>query len=333
MTQAPPYVKPPRGQPPKDPARLAVYLEQRAAAHRYLIWAAQQEPGKGGILAAPPKVVSPSPPLIAETRNAVISRVADRFEIMYKLTKGCAIGAIRSLIISGAGGIGKTYGVTGVLEAERMTRQAQIELMPDSGIEPLLVEVKGGYMTPLQLYKTLYRNRFANSVLVFDDCDVVLENITSIGLLKHALDTTDKRMITYASSAPELVDESIPFEHEFQGTVIFISNVNFNGIIEHGRSKIVPHLQALVTRTGGVLDLKLHTIRDKVIWIRHVIESSNMLVEKGLSREQQDLAIAYMEDNQDRILHLSFRTMTHIAGYMKTDWSDWQRLANVLMLK
>lgn len=311
-----PVVQPPRGAPPKDPVKLAAYMAQKKAY--------QESTGMAAVYSPVHSIV--------ETPDQVIGRVSDRFEIMYKVTRGCAQGAIRSLILSGAGGIGKTYGVTEVVENERKSRQAQIEMMPDAGIPELIVEVIGGYMTSMALYMALYRNRFENSLLIFDDCDVVLEDSKSINLLKHALDTTPVRTVSYASDAQALKDADIPQTFQFQGTIIVISNLDFHSIVARNRNKLVPHLQALMTR-ALLLDLKLHTNRDKVIWINHVVQSTNMLVNEGLSGEQQQIAMKYLEQNQDSLLSLSFRSVRQIAGFMKTDWKNWQQYANVLMLK
>jgi hypothetical protein len=320
-TMALPVVSgPPRGAPPKDPTKLALYLERKAQ------WQKQ-----AGVSSNLNMSVSPVHH-IPETPDQIISRVSERFEIMYKMTKGCAQGVLRSLIITGAGGIGKTFGVTEVVERERADREATIEMMPESGIPELIVDVIGGYMTPMSLYMALYRNRFENSLLIFDDCDSVLEDGKSINLLKHATDTTPIRRISYASDAQTLKDNNVPQSFVFQGTIIVISNLNFHGIVNQGRHKLVPHLKALMTRTD-VLDLKLHTNRETVIWINHVVSSTNMLVNEGLSGEQQTMVMQYLDKNQDELQSLSFRNVRRIAGYMKMDWNSWQQMANVLMLR
>lgn len=311
---------PPRGAPPKDPVKLAAYLERKAQ------W--QKMSGNNTNLNM---AISPVH-YVNETPEQIIERVSDRFDIMYKIAKGCAQGLVPSIVISGAGGIGKTWGITQIVENERQQRQAMLELMPNTGVSELIVEVIGGYMTPLHLYMALYRNRFDNSLLIFDDCDSVLEDGKSINLLKHATDSSPVRKISYASGAKELEDEDIPTGFEFQGTIMVISNYDFHGIVARGRHKLVPHLQALMTRTD-VLDLKLHSNREKVIWINHVVESTNMLVNDGLSGEQQTMVMKYLETHQDSFLSLSFRNVRRIAGYMKMDFENWERYANVLMLK
>jgi hypothetical protein len=311
---------PPRGAPPKDPVKLAAYLDKKAQ------WQKMAGPNPSLNMAVSPVHYVP------ETPEQIIARVSDRFDIMYKIAKGCAQGLVRSLVISGAGGIGKTYGVTQIVEQERQERQAMIELMPDAGVNELIVEVIGGYMTPLHLYMALYRNRFENSLLIFDDCDSVLEDSKSINLLKHATDSSPKRHISYASGAQELENNDVPSGFEFQGTIMVISNLDFHGIVARGRHKLVPHLQALMTRTD-VLDLKLHSNREKVIWINHVVESTNMLINEGLSGEQQKMVMQYLEKHQDNFQSLSFRNVRRIAGYMKMDFDNWERYANVLMLR
>ncbi len=47
-----------------------------------------------------------------ETDEEIIVRIEDRFSILHEITAGAAVGDIRSLIVSGAPGIGKSAGIT-----------------------------------------------------------------------------------------------------------------------------------------------------------------------------------------------------------------------------
>ena len=97
-----------------------------------------------------------------------------------------------------------------------------------------------GYSTPKGLYRTLFENR--NGVIVFDDCDSVLRDPVSLNLLKGALDSYERRIISWRA---DIRDEDLPTSFEFRGRVIFISNLGSNQID-----------QAIISRSMAV-DLKI----------------------------------------------------------------------------
>ena len=84
--------------------------------------------------------------------------------------------------------------------------------------------VATGYSTPLSLYKNLYLNN--GRIIVFDDCDSVLTNKTTLGILKGALDDKDRRVVSYDSTSEKL--GSIPNSFEFTGRVLIITNETFD---------------------------------------------------------------------------------------------------------
>jgi hypothetical protein len=59
-------------------------------------------------------------------------------------------------------------------------------------------------------------------IVIFDDCDSAFKDPISANILKGALDSNGKRIITWGA---ESRDESIPSRFEFYGKVIFISNL------------------------------------------------------------------------------------------------------------
>ena len=115
---------------------------------------------------------------------------------------------LNSLIITGTSGVGKTWNV----------KRKITEMNAD------VFYVKG-YSTPRALYDTLYKNR--NKLLVFDDCDSIMEDKVAINILKGALDSYDDRVISWISKTK---DKSIPSQFNFQGQVIFISNLKMEDL-------------------------------------------------------------------------------------------------------
>ena len=130
-----------------------------------------------------------------------------------------------------------------------------------------------GYVRATGLVKLLYQYRNAGQVIVFDDADAIFFDDVSLNLLKAVCDTTETRRVSWLSEG-SLVDEEtavrIPRNFEFKGTIIFISNYDFDAMIDRGH-KLAPHLAALVSR-AHYIDLAMKSRRDYLVRIRQVIE-------------------------------------------------------------
>ena len=160
-----------------------------------------------------------------------------RFNYLRQLTSLVAKGSIPSAIITGAGGVGKTWTVQDTLQKLKLT---DLSLFDDFGHgEVIEGEFKGtfrfikGYSTAKALYKTMYTNNGA--VIVFDDCDNVLKDPIGVNILKGALDSYDRRIISWRNTMTSK-DKGLPPVFEFKGQVIFISNLPIEKIPQPLRS-------------------------------------------------------------------------------------------------
>jgi len=133
------------------------------------------------------------------------------------------------------------------------------------------------------------------------------------------------------SASSFLRDEGIENTFEFRGTVVFISNMNFDKIIEKA-NKMSPHFAALINRCV-YLDLGIHTKQEIMIRINQVIRNSNILAELGVSSSHGDEILAWMKKNQDNIRSLSIRTILQLASFIKTSPNGWEAIAKATMLK
>lgn len=291
------YGMKPRGRPPLDPVKRAQYDAAKNASLSAATYA----------------------PVVHLTDEQVVNEISDRFDILGKITKGTAMGAIRSCIIAGAGGVGKTYTVENILDAAKESHG-------------ITVKIVRGKITPINLYMLLYENRASNAVVVLDDADGIFAEEDGVNLLKAALDTSAVRQISWMSQSAALTGNDIPDTFQYEGSMIFISNMNFQAIIDAGKMKIAPHLQALLTRTL-YLDLKLHTPRELTLWIQHSVRKYGILIQEGLSVDAQEEVLSYMKENRDKLRSLSLRTVKQLAGFVKMDPVNWRRDANVLMLR
>lgn len=250
------------------------------------------------------------------TNEEIKEKIRKRFDVMNKMGTGIISGIIRSLIVSGAPGIGKTFSL------EKMLEKAQ-----DKG--KIQYDIIKGKISAIGLYVKLFENREAGCVTVLDDIDVFGDEDT-LNILKAALDTGEERWISWGTASSWLEDRDIPNTFLYDGSVVFITNMDVDRELERS-SKLTPHLDALISRSI-YLDLGVHTNKDIMIRVEDVIASTSMLKDKGLSTFQETELIEWMKENVDRLRNVSLRTALFIADFMKTD-SDWRDISEVTLIK
>jgi hypothetical protein len=265
--------------------------------------------------------VAKSAPAVEATDEEVMARIRGRFEILDEMTKAAVAGDVRAMIVSGPPGVGKSYGVEKIVEAACLFDKI-------SG-KRLRAEVVKGSATPIGLYQTLYKYSDKNCVLVFDDCDSILLDDVSLNLLKGALDTGKKRKISWLSESSTLRREGIPDQFNFNGTVIFITNLKFDKMKSQ---KLRDHLDALQSRCH-YLDLTLDTMRDKLLRIRQIANDGQLFEEYEFDTETQDEIIDFMCHNATRFREMSLRMAIKIADLRKSFPLKWKDMATVTCMK
>jgi hypothetical protein len=259
-----------------------------------------------------------------ETDKEIIARLRERFEILDDMTRACKKGDVRAMIVSGAPGVGKSFGVEKVL--------GKHDLMADIANDSKLkkYEIVRGAMSAIGLYSKLYEYRQEKCILVFDDCDSVLLDDLSLNILKAALDTSKKRNIHWNTDSRLLRSEGVPNSFEFRGGAIFITNINFANVKS---KKLQDHLKALESRCHYI-DLTIHTEREKMLRIKQIV-SDGMLDEYEFTAEQTAELVAYVDANKSRLRELSLRTVIKMADLMRTFGKDskWQRVAQISLMK
>lgn len=258
---------------------------------------------------------------VNETDEDAMARIRERFEILTEMTKAAANGDIRAMIVSGPPGVGKSYGVE--QEIEKATLLDQI-----AG-RKLRAEVVKGSATPIGLYQTLYKYSDANCVVVFDDCDSILLDDVSLNLLKGALDSGKKRKISWLSESSTLRREGIPDQFEFRGSVIFITNLKFDGMKSQ---KLRDHLDALQSRCH-YLDLTLDTMRDKILRIKQIANDGELFADYEFDQIAQDEILGFMDLNKNKLREMSLRMAIKIADLRKSFPNNWTRMAQTTCMK
>jgi len=260
-------------------------------------------------------------PAVVETDDEAMDRIRERFDILHEMTKATVSGDIRAMIVSGPPGVGKSYGVETEIE--------KACLFDKLAGKRLRAEVVKGSATPIGLYQTLYKYSDANSVVVFDDCDSILLDDVALNLLKGALDSGKKRVISWLSESSALRREGIPDRFEFKGSVIFITNLKFDKMKSQ---KLRDHLDALQSRCH-YLDLTLDTMRDKLLRIKQIAKDGVLFADYDFNEYQQDDIIDFMHVNKERLREVSLRMALKIADLRKSFPNNWKRMSETTCMK
>ena len=262
-----------------------------------------------------PQTTAPSEVISNETDQEVSERISDRFEILSELTDAAIDGDIRSLVVSGPAGLGKSYTVEQTLDKWDPTRSDHT--------------IVKGYVRATGLYKLLFSHSERGKVLVFDDADTIFFDDTSLNMLKAVCDSTERRVVSYLTEGQLFDDETgtqLPKSFEFNGTIIFITNYDFDAMIEKGH-KLAPHLLAMMSRSHYV-DLSMKTKRDYMVRIRQVI-NQGLLSKTGLNQIAQNDVVSFIETNQNNLRELSIRIALKIASIRKMKQDRWQKIAKI----
>ena len=218
--------------------------------------------------------------------------------------------------MSGPPGLGKSYTVE-----EKM---AEFEKMGKN------VAYIKGYVRPLALYKLLYETRHLDSILVFDDSDSIFADENCMNLLKTACDSTDRRVLHWLSKSIEREEdeegESIPEKFDYEGSIIFITNKDFDALIAEG-NKMSTHFEALVSR-ALYLDLAMKTKMDYIVRIKQVVRGG-MMRKRGFTAAEEAQIMEFVTSNVEKFRELSLRMVVKLGNLYRSDKRSWQKFARL----
>lgn len=222
--------------------------------------------------------------------------INQRFEFLNNLTKMVVNGLTPSIIVLGQGGLGKTHSVTSTINSNDMSEDDYVFFK--------------GYSTARGLYNTLYDNN--GKLIVFDDCDSILEDKVALNILKSALDSYEKRTISWMAKMSK--NEEYPQQFDFTGRIIFISNKS--------KEKIDG---AILSRSLSI-DLTM-TADDK-------IERMNSILDKILPEVSIDVkrdALGFLNDVKENV-NLNMRMLIMVSKVRLSYPDNWKDLASYMVL-
>ena len=226
-----------------------------------------------------------------------------------KFVKHIAQGTMRSLIINGPPGVGKSVMTEKFLKKHKSKSQKIIT----------------GHMTLLSLYGHLHNHREKGQVLVLDDVDSVFSKIEGLCLLKAAMDTKYTNTISWESNTPTLNALGLPLQFKFNGGVILITNVGYGG----SRTKADAHLKALKDRSYVIPITESGSDDAKYNQICYMVEKQGLLKEYKLKQSEIEMLLDWLKELNDEgeLYTISLRTMIKLADLYKKEPNDWKNMA------
>jgi hypothetical protein len=220
-----------------------------------------------------------------------------------------ADGTMPSCVITGEGGLGKSYTVLKSLETaglRNITDLAEFQVGQRINLSKSYRVVKG-FSTAKGLYRTLFESN--GMTIVFDDCDSILKDDVARNLLKGALDSYSKRYISWMA---DMRDDDLPKTFEFTGRVVFVSNMPLEKID-----------QAIRTRCM-VVDLSMSESQ-KVERMEVIASSDEFLPE--VSSDAKVAALSYLKAHVGKIPNLSLRSLIQVSKIAARggEWKDFAK--------
>lgn len=259
----------------------------------------------------------------SRTDEEITQIFEQKFEDLKELVAASQEGVVTSMIVAGNAGFGKTYAVESKLD--------ELAVLDKIADRPPRYQVLKGTMSVVGMVEILYKNSDPGNVIVFDDCDTMLFDDEALNILKAALDTGKKRWISYAKDSRFLAEHGVPNRFLFQGSVIFLTNLDFERMINRGNKKS-PHFEALLSRSHYV-DVYMQNRREMMLRVKSVIDNHGLLETYKFNRTEETEVTEYFFRNVGKFRELSLRTVIKIADLRKASPKSWKRLVNTSCVK
>lgn len=254
-----------------------------------------------------------------DRRELLKLRISENFHAMME-TLECIldpINPIKSMTVTGASGIGKSFNIINRLQEAH-----------DTGYCNYFYQ--NGKCTTMGLYMKMYEARHLGSVLLLDDIDVY-DSEDKLNIMKAALETNERRTISYMSTSRILQEEGIPTQFDFNGKIVFITNKDLVKLSQ-SKSALSDHIDALMTR-GSFIDLEIFDNESIMVHIENIMNSTNIVKKYGITQEVQQQFLDFMLKHCDKLRKPSLRMPVQIAGMYLQNPSNWEAQALKMCVK
>ena len=269
---------------------------------------------------------------------------ADPAIVFHELEQYCRLigqGLLTALMITGQGGVGKSFTVGDVLRQYGKKGEDYV--------------IMKGHCTPSAMYRFLYNHY--DKICVFDDCDSIFDSADGMNILKGALDSGDPREISWMTKGSDVVDtfgledhkeiearladysaahggkEGTPSYFIFEGAVVFISNLSKQAIYKKDRAilsrcttiDVTLSAQGVISRIKTVLPhIKIYAAlkgRGK--------NGSRDITDEAIKQEVFEWISSEEFLNHPRVRgrELNFRLFDQVYKYRYGGLEDWKDLS------
>jgi len=214
---------------------------------------------------------------------------------------------LNGVIICGPPGTGKTFMV--LYELHKLRKQYGITFKL----------VKGTVDNELSFYATLYNNK--DSLIVMDDFDVKWTE-ELIGLLKAALDSYPKRIISYpaetlyTSGGQSAEIRQLPRQFVFTGRIIIITNKEKKDLPDAIKSRV------------PIVEVKFNA-REMLNLIKANLKNIAPNVSLAIKQEVLDYLLKIYE--RGKLKHLDFRTYELALTFRVLHTKNWQKMVEKVL--
>jgi hypothetical protein len=252
---------------------------------------------------------------VEESYDDIRIKVKERFCVMNEMVLSTSLGVNKSLILSGAPGVGKSTEVQNVIDSLGLTNYKIVK----------------GKVTPTALFRLFFAYKNDDDLLVFDDSDSIFSNKDAIDILKSATDSGDKRIISWHSNRTMLDEDGddIPTDFEYNGNVIFISNIDMYKEAESNNAQS-EDFKALISRSF-VLDLYMKNRDYYLARIQEVL--FDKMDESKISIIDKHKIYNFMTENKTMLRELSLRMVNKLNVIIQTYGNDWDAKSKILLCK
>lgn len=284
------------------------------------------------VIPAVKEEVKPTESMIKNQAALADQLIADPLPVFRQLNTYVlmvARGFNNALLITGQGGVGKSYNVNRILSAYGTKGKDYV--------------IMKGKSTVSAMYQFLYDNY--NKIVVFDDCDSIIQNSDGMNILKGVLDSGRIREVswntrgvvdtfgceTHAEVEAKLKDWSkenngkkgCPSYFRFEGAIIFISNLPKSAFED-----------ALLTRVTAV-DINLMA-EEVILRMESVLPSIKIYNTRGqditdneIKQEVFDYISSkeFLEDPRIKGKQISFRLFNKAYMFRYAGLPDWKELS------
>lgn len=265
-----------------------------------------------------------------------------RFEFLETLVNMSINKDIPSLLITGEGGLGKTFTVRKALAeaglrdvtvqmeqnakaaAEAAAQAAlngesddEAESATDDAVDKFSRKNDGdfifvkGYSTAKGLYRIMYENR--DKLIILDDCDSIHKDTNAINLIKAAADSYDDRWVSWYSENPF---SDLPRSFKFEGQIIFISNFSYHRVDQAIRSRSM------------CVDLSMST-EQKIERMYKIVSSSGFMPEVDLQVKMD--AVDFLNKKRNVVRDLTLRSLISVVKIRVGAATNWEQLAEYIV--